>query len=502
MTRQRKVLQAAKAYEQSGQDRDALELYQRLAREGEGSGATRLRIGDLELRLGDREAAGATFRAAVEAFLAVGQTHNALALCCRLLALDPGERGAARRLLQLAGSSGYARSARDAVQDHLLHGSGADHYQGALGLVHEYLEYFPADDAPARRWLEQAVADLGRESALGLLTTSWNEMRASAPPERAELFRTLLSEIDPQAARKSSATLDAADHARRGDGHSRAGSADRAPDRELPSASQVAADAAEIPLEPLAGFEPTNLTDLSDDGGPLEIEALPLLEHSAGWGAPEARPGEDRGPKSPTEALEQRRVPEPAREAPERVPTATADGSEMLSSDPDRGPALPDRMNNPGEWPSPPLAPDRERFATLVQGARRLTAHPVPAASSATHYDLALGYKEMEMLDEALAHSAAALEAGHSPLVLLELMGELLVERGHHLLANEALQLARTNAAASGGDLVNIYYWLARNEEALGRAEKARELLQRIAAIEPSFRDAALRLDRITSDPF
>lgn len=454
MTRQRKVLQAAKVFEQSGQDRDALELYRRYAREGEGGGAIWLRVVELELQLGNRAAASAALREAIEAFHAAGQTHNALALCFRLLALAPGEVEPARRLLQLAGSCGYARSARDAVEDHLLHGSGPERYEGALSLVHEYLEYFPADDASARRWLEQMVTDLGRESALRLLTTSWNEMRASAPPERAELFLTLLSEVDTEAARESSVESGAADGARQGKNPRHAEYERPAPEREIPVVSQIEVVAAEVPLEPLAGFEPTNLTDLPDDDGPIEIETLPLLDHSAGWGGPSARIDGER--------------------------------------------ELPDGGKSTGE---PLDSPDRQRFAALVAGVRRLSARPVPAASSATHYDLALGYKEMEMLDEALSHSAAALEAGYQPRLPLELMGELLVERDHRL-ANEALQLARKYASASGDGLINIYYWLARNEEALGHAEEARALLKEIVAIEPSFRDAALRLDRITSDPF
>jgi hypothetical protein len=136
---------------------------------------------------------------------------------------------------------------------------------------------------------------------------------------------------------------------------------------------------------------------------------------------------------------------------------------------------------------------------TAVRQLRRYTTKTVAGAEDpTTRYDVALAFKEMGLGEEALAHLASALEAGHDPVATLEVAGEILVGRGE--LEPAASLLGDLSRAGPGGaDLLGLHYWLARSLEGLGREAEARSGYQEVVAADPAFRDAAERLDRLSA---
>ncbi|MEX0912600.1 MAG: hypothetical protein WD031_04140, partial [Gemmatimonadota bacterium] len=139
--------------------------------------------------------------------------------------------------------------------------------------------------------------------------------------------------------------------------------------------------------------------------------------------------------------------------------------------------------------------------ASLAAGIRELTGRDVESADGATHYDLSLAFKEMGLLEESLAHLAAAVEKDHDPLPVFEVLGEVLVGTGQNEHARDLLRLAPVSAAAAA-DLVGVYYWRARAEESLGDSAASRRYLELVVDVEPSFRDAAERLGSLPNPPF
>ncbi len=89
-----KLKVAARQHEQREEWQQAIELYRQAARDGEGGGeggdpSVHNRIGDLEHRLGNSRAACASWELAATHYGEHGLTNNAIALCNKILRLEP-----------------------------------------------------------------------------------------------------------------------------------------------------------------------------------------------------------------------------------------------------------------------------------------------------------------------------------------------------------------------------------------------------------------------------
>jgi tetratricopeptide (TPR) repeat protein len=135
-----------------------------------------------------------------------------------------------------------------------------------------------------------------------------------------------------------------------------------------------------------------------------------------------------------------------------------------------------------------------EDFSDLLL---KLGARPSGASEDVgSHYDLGLAYKEMGLLDSAIAQLHDSLAAGTNTLASLEVLGECYLERSELARADLVLRRAMQLAAAER-DLIGVHYLLGRCEEESGSIEAARALYTRVVAVEPEFRDAAGRLGRL-----
>lgn len=136
---------------------------------------------------------------------------------------------------------------------------------------------------------------------------------------------------------------------------------------------------------------------------------------------------------------------------------------------------------------------DRDFEAMLGHFREKVSQH-IGTQDAASHYDLGLAFKEMGLLDEAIAEFQVALRGGAPRLALLEVLGECFVEKRQHTLATRVLERALALPHGGEADVIGVLYWLARCDEALGRPERARELYERVLAQDIRFRDAARRL--------
>ncbi len=138
---------------------------------------------------------------------------------------------------------------------------------------------------------------------------------------------------------------------------------------------------------------------------------------------------------------------------------------------------------------------ENEDFAALLE---QLGARPSEEAEDVgSHYDLGLAYKEMGLMDAAIGQLHDALAAGDHPLASLEVLGECYLERGDVDLASSVLERATQLSTASDTDFIGVRYLLGRCAEAMGEKEAARESYARVISMEPGFRDAAARLERL-----
>jgi len=136
---------------------------------------------------------------------------------------------------------------------------------------------------------------------------------------------------------------------------------------------------------------------------------------------------------------------------------------------------------------------DRD-FAEMLARFRQKVDENIASDDSASHYDLGLAFKDMGLLDEAIAQFQVALRGGANPLATLEVLGECFIEKSQYTLASRVLERALELPGASDAALIGVFYLYARAEEALGSRERAIEFYERVLAIDIRFRDARTRL--------
>lgn len=145
-----------------------------------------------------------------------------------------------------------------------------------------------------------------------------------------------------------------------------------------------------------------------------------------------------------------------------------------------------------------PSGDEDKDFAEMLAVFRQKVQQNIDVSDSASHYDLGLAFKEMGLLDEAIAEFQVALRGGAPPVATLEMLGECFFEKGQYRLAARVLDRA-LRLGASEAELLGVTYLLGRCEEALGRPDRAADCYERIVALDITFRDAAQRLATLRS---
>jgi tetratricopeptide (TPR) repeat protein len=144
-----------------------------------------------------------------------------------------------------------------------------------------------------------------------------------------------------------------------------------------------------------------------------------------------------------------------------------------------------------------PTGDEDRDFADMLAHFRQKVAENIEAEDSSSHYDLGLAFKEMGLIDEAIAEFQVALRGGANPLATLEILGQCFVEKGQYPVASRVLERALKIPNVADAELVGVLYQLGRTHEALGNAVQAVELYERVLAVDIRFSDAARRADAL-----
>lgn len=167
----------------------------------------------------------------------------------------------------------------------------------------------------------------------------------------------------------------------------------------------------------------------------------------------------------------------------------------------DEPPPATTRFVVPEEEPSG----DEERdFADMLSQFRQKVNENIGVEDSSSHYDLGLAFKDMGLLDEAIAQFQVALQGGANPLATLEVLGACFIEKGQYTLAAKVLERAVRLPQTDEGDLVGVFYWLGRCNEMLDSTAAARDFYERVLAFDIRFRDVAARVEALgpVEEPF
>ena len=145
----------------------------------------------------------------------------------------------------------------------------------------------------------------------------------------------------------------------------------------------------------------------------------------------------------------------------------------------------------------PPTGDEDADFQEMLKRFKQGVADNVDEEDFESHYDLGVAYKEMGLIDEAVAEFQKALRGQTSRVRAYEALGQCFVEKDQYQVA--ASVLSRAIAIGEGDDhhLVGVLYLLGRATEALSRNQDALDYYQRVFAVDIEFRDVVDRIRAI-----
>ena len=113
------------------------------------------------------------------------------------------------------------------------------------------------------------------------------------------------------------------------------------------------------------------------------------------------------------------------------------------------------------------------------------------------HYDLGLAYKEMGLVDEAIAEFQIALRNGQDRLRVLEELGRCFLLKEQPNIALKILEQALSLPRASEVESMGVYYLLGCTQQELGNTAAARDAFEHVMGYDIQFQDVAERLARL-----
>ena len=144
-----------------------------------------------------------------------------------------------------------------------------------------------------------------------------------------------------------------------------------------------------------------------------------------------------------------------------------------------------------------PTGDEDADFADMLKKFKQGVAENVDAEDYQSHYDLAIAFKEMGLLDEAIAGFQRALGSKTNRLPTYEALGECFIEKGQAKMAAAILQRGLGEQNATDDQLVGVLYLLGRAAEEQDQPGQALEYYQRVFVIDIQFRDVADRMSAV-----
>jgi len=144
-----------------------------------------------------------------------------------------------------------------------------------------------------------------------------------------------------------------------------------------------------------------------------------------------------------------------------------------------------------------PSGDEQRDFDEMLQQFKRGIEENLDDEDSQAHYDLGVAFKEMGLLDEAIAEFQKALRSPETRLASAEMLGLCFIEKGQHEVAATVLRRAVEGDPSSDEEKVGVLYWLARCEEEKSRYAEALLYYRRVFAVDIHFQDVGRRVDAL-----
>jgi tetratricopeptide (TPR) repeat protein len=143
-----------------------------------------------------------------------------------------------------------------------------------------------------------------------------------------------------------------------------------------------------------------------------------------------------------------------------------------------------------------PTGDEDADFADMLRKFKQGVAENVDAEDYQSHYDLAIAFKEIGLIDEAIAEFQKALGSPTNRLPTYEALGQCFMEKSQYKLASSILARA-LNESASEEKLIGVLYLLGRSAEEQGNTAEALSYYQRVFVLDIQFRDINDRMSSL-----
>src|SRR6266513_4155483 len=197
-------------------------------------------------------------------------------------------------------------------------------------------------------------------------------------------------------------------------------------------------------------------------------------------------------PEPPPAAREQRTAPKDAKMKVRDEAAAAGDfvdlSAMILEEDP---PVRDTRMKVADEEPT---GDEEKDFQEMLTRFKQGIDENIDEADFQSHYDLGVAFKEMGLLDEAIAELQKALRAPEGKLRTSEMLGICFFEKGAYGVAESILRRGLDLPAHGDQERLGVLYWLGRALEQQGKKADARDLYGRVFAVDIRFLDAEQRV--------
>jgi tetratricopeptide (TPR) repeat protein len=228
--------------------------------------------------------------------------------------------------------------------------------------------------------------------------------------------------------------------------------------------------------------------------------ALARLQEAPSAQAP-ATPSAPAAPAGPARpAAETRTAPAPA-PSPKQDPRAAASagafvdlGSMIL----DESAARDTRMRI--DRADPKGQDEQKEFQEILEQFKRGIEQNLDSEDYQAHYDLGIAFKEMGLLDEAIAEFQKALRSPEGRLRTSEALGICFYDKGQFAISETVLRRAVDTVEGGDDAKIGLLYWLGRAAEAQGKEPEAITSYERALAVDIRFMDLSDRMHRLAAD--
>jgi tetratricopeptide (TPR) repeat protein len=148
-----------------------------------------------------------------------------------------------------------------------------------------------------------------------------------------------------------------------------------------------------------------------------------------------------------------------------------------------------------------PTGDEQADFEELLRRFKRGVADNVEAEDYEAHYDLGVAFKEMGLVDEAIAQFQKSLRGATHRVRSYEALGQCFVEQEKYPIAAALLQRATELPGTDDQQLVGVLYLLGFALEHQGRPADALPYYLRVFAVDIEFRDISARVAALGTPP-